>query len=245
MPAGPHILVVDDDPQIGELIRDYLTQHGYQVSVAANGREMWRVFKQKSIDVVILDVMLPGDDGVSLCRQLREVSSVSIIMLSAAAEESDRIVGLEVGADDYLTKPFSPRELLARLKALLRRSSGDLGKQRQQQALANLPSLQFAGWTLDRKQRQLIAEGNLMVPLTTGEYDLLCIFLQHPQQVLSRDQLLDLTHGRQAGPYDRSIDVQVGRLRKKIEKDAKNPQLLLTIRGGGYQLQVQVKQKKA
>ena len=235
-----HILVVDDDPQIGELVKDYLTQHGYRISVAKNGREMWKIFKAKQVDLVVLDVMLPGEDGISLCRQLREQSAVSIIMLSAAAEEADRIVGLEVGADDYLAKPFSPRELLARLKALLRRSQGNLAEERQAQAIAQVPSLQFAGWTLDRARRQLINAEQVAVPLTTGEYDLLLIFLQNPGRTLSRDQLLDLTHGREAGPYDRSVDVQVARLRKKIEVDPKQPKLLLTVRGGGYQFNAAV-----
>lgn len=234
------ILVVDDDPDIGNLIKDYLQQHGFEVLIAKDGKQMWRVFKDKVIDMVILDVMLPGDDGMTLCRQLRQSSAVSIIMLSAAADEADRIIGLEMGADDYLTKPFSPRELLARIKALLRRSQGGLAQEREQIALANLPSLCFAGWKLDRKRRTLLSRDGVTVPLSTGEYDLLLILLQHPGRVLSRDQLLDLTHGRESGPYDRSVDVQVGRLRKKIEQDPKDPKIIVTVRGGGYQLDVDV-----
>lgn len=244
MQARPHILVVDDDPQIGELVQDYLKQHGYQVSVATRAREMWRIFKSKAIDLVVLDVMLPGEDGISLCRQLREQSAVSIIMLSAAAEEADRVVGLEVGADDYLTKPFSPRELLARIKALLRRSVGGLAEQRETQTLASLPNLYFGDWMLDRKRRQLSTVDHITVPLTAGEYDLLLIFLEHPERTLSRDQLLDLTRGREAGPYDRSVDVQIARVRKKIEKDPKHPILITTVRGGGYQFNAKVSTEK-
>jgi len=240
MTASPHILVVDDDPQIGDLIRDYLTKHGYRVSWAANGNDMRRELKKSNIDLVILDIMLPGDDGLALCRQLRETSDIMIIMLSAIGDEADRIVGLEIGADDYLAKPFSPRELLARIKALTRRSSGKLAESRQERYLAALPNIKFIDWELDRNKRRLIAPDGVAVPLSAGEYELLLAFLEHPKRILTRDQLLDLTRGRESLPFDRTIDVQVARLRKKIEIDPKDPKIIITVRGGGYQFTADV-----
>lgn len=240
MAQKPHILIVDDDPQIGELLSEYLEKHNYRVAVARNGDEMMRQFKRGAIDLVVLDIMLPGDDGITLCRQLRETSEVPIIMLSAAGEEADRVVGLEVGADDYLSKPFSPRELLARIKALVRRTSGNLAQKRKSSRLASLPNIYFGDWTLDQNRRRLIAADGVAVLLSTSEYELLVAFLEHPRRTLNRDQLLDLTRGREAGPYDRSIDVQVARLRKKIEKDPKNPTIILTMRGDGYQFDADV-----
>jgi two-component system, OmpR family, response regulator len=231
-----HILIVDDDPQIGELTSEYLVKHGFKVSTARDGREMQRQLKKYSFDLIVLDVMLPGEDGLLLCKKLRQTSAVPIIMLSAMGEETDRIVGLEVGADDYLTKPFNPRELLARIKALARRASGEVAKERQAKSLANQPSLKFNDWTLDRNKRRLIDKDGVAVPLSAGEYELLLAFIEHPRRVLTRDQLLDLTRGREALPFDRSIDVQVARLRKKIEDDAKNPSIIVTVRGGGYQV---------
>ncbi len=240
MNTKPHLLIVDDDPEIGDLLSDYLSQHGYRVSSAQNGDDMWRAFKKAKIDLVILDIMLPGDDGITLCRKLRETSEVSIIMLSAVDEEADKVVGLEVGADDYLAKPFSPRELLARIKALLRRSSGDLAEKRRASKLVSMPNIRFLKWTLDRNRRQLIAPDGVNVPLSAGEYELLLAFLENPRRTLSRDQLLDLTRGREAGPFDRTIDVQVARLRKKIEEDSKAPKIIMTVRGGGYQFDATV-----
>lgn len=240
MSRKQHILIVDDDPQIGELLCDYLSKYDYRVSVAKDGLQMQRVLKLGAVDLIILDVMLPGEDGISLCRRLRDESDISIIMLSAIDQEADKVAGLEVGADDYLTKPFSPRELLARVKALLRRSTGELGKQRIDTRIAALPSLHFAGWTLDQKRRYLLDPQNVTMPLSTSEYELLLAFIEHPQRVLTRDQLLDLTKGKAATPFDRSIDVQVGRLRKKIEIDAKNPVIITTVRGGGYQFNATV-----
>lgn len=230
-----HILVVDDDPQIRDLVSDYLQQHGFRVSLARDGNEMWRVLKKAEVDLVVLDIMLPGDDGLTLCRRLRDESSVLIIMLSAANEEADRVVGLEVGADDYVSKPFSPRELLARIKALVRRTTGPLAEQRKERRLADQPLIDFHNWQLDQNKRRLIAPDGVTVPLSSAEYDLLIAFLTHPNRVLNRDQLLDLTKGQEAQPFDRTIDVQVARLRKKIEVDPKNPQILKTVRGGGYQ----------
>ena len=235
-----HILVVDDDPQIGDLLSDYLKKHGYRVSVARDGQAMKRLLDQFSIDLLVLDIMLPGEDGLSLCRTLRETSEVPIIMLSAVGDESDRVIGLEVGADDYLAKPFSPRELLARVKALVRRASGRLAKQRQSRHIAQMPNIYFKNWTLDQNKRRLIAPDSVTVPLSLGEYELLIAFLEHPQRVLTRDQLLDITRGRESVPFDRTIDVQVARLRKKIEKNPKSPEIILTVRGGGYQFAPEV-----
>ncbi len=242
MSKQPHILVVDDDQQIGDLLRDYLSNHGFRVSHAKDGREMDRVLAKSSVDVVILDIMLPGEDGVSLCRRLREASAVSIIMLSAVAEETDRIVTLEIGADDYLPKPFNPRELLARIKAVLRRSTGKLAEQRQAKHVASLPDIRFLDWRLDRNRRRLLAPDDVIVPLSSGEYELLVAFLEHPKRTLNRDQLLDLTRGRESGPYDRTIDVQVARLRKKLETDVKVPKIIVTVRGGGYRFEADVEQ---
>lgn len=234
-----HILVVDDDLEIQELLSDYLRQHHFRVSTAGGGVEMRKILKQQEIDLVVLDIMLPGDDGLALCRELRQKSAVLVIMLSAVSTETDRIVGLEVGADDYLTKPFNPRELLARIKALIRRSTGNFPHHRQAQ-LIDLPTIRFLDWQLDLNRRQLLAADGIIVPLTTGEYELLLTFLENPQRVLSRDQLLDITRGRQSGPFDRTIDVQVGRLRKKIEVDPKDPKIIITVRNEGYQLMAEI-----
>ena len=233
MDKKTHILVVDDDPQICDLLQDYLQQYGFVVTTAHNGNAMQEALDKHIIQLVILDVMLPGDDGLTLCKKLREQSDVIIIMLSAVHEESDRIVGLEIGADDYLPKPFSPRELLARIKAQLRRSSGQLNKNTS--SLTQLPIRIFNQWRLDCNRRVLITHDHITVPLSSGEYELLLAFLNHPNRVLSRDQLIDLTHGEKSTPFDRSIDTQVARLRKKIEPDPKQPTTLITVRGGGYQ----------
>lgn len=240
MSQKPNILIVDDDPQICDLLADYLSKHGYRVCVAKNGREMYREMEKVKMDLVVLDVMLPGDDGLILCRKLRETSDVSIIMLSAVAEETDRIVGLEVGADDYLSKPFSPRELLARIKALLRRSAGAVKSGRHVQKVATIPNICFLSWALDCNRRRLIAPDDVTVPLSSGEYELLLAFVENPKRTLTRDQLLDLTQGREATAFDRSIDVQVARLRKKIERDPKHPRIIITVRGGGYQFDTDV-----
>ena len=234
------VLVVDDDPQIGQLLCDYLHQHSYSVYLAREGQQMWRYLQDNDVDLVVLDVMLPGEDGVSLCRRLRETSEVPIIMLSAAGEETDRVLGLEMGADDYLAKPFSPRELLARIKALVRRSAGDLAKKRQSSAISPQQNMRFGQWVLDQQRRRLQNQSGVLVPLSAGEHALLLAFLENPFRTLSRDQLMDLTRGREAVPFDRAIDVQVGRLRKKIEQDPKHPEIILTVRGGGYQFNAEV-----
>jgi two-component system OmpR family response regulator len=230
METSPHLLIVDDDREIRDLLSRFLAKHGYRVSTAKDAREARRILADARIDLGILDIMMPGEDGLSLCRDLRANSTLPLIMLTAMGEETDRIVGLEVGADDYLPKPFNPRELLARIKAVLRRAGPAVAAKEEKNE-----SLQFAGWTLDTAQRRLTAPGGQHVELSTGEYDLLLAFLRHPQRVLNRDQLLDLARGRAAIPFDRSIDVQVMRLRRKIEADPKAPQIIATVRGGGYQ----------
>jgi two-component system OmpR family response regulator len=238
-----HILVVDDDPQIGDLLSDYLRKHGFRVSVAKDGLSMRRFMKQYSVDLVILDIMLPGMDGISLCRELRQTADLPIIMLSAVGDEADRVVGLEVGADDYLAKPFSPRELLARIKALIRRASGAVAENRHRSRLARLPTLSFGDWCLDQNRRVLVDKAGVSIALSAAEYDLLLAFLEHPGRTLTRDQLLDITRGRQANAFDRIIDVQVARLRKKLEIDPKDPQMIVTVRGGGYQFNADVIEK--
>lgn len=238
-----HILVVDDDPQIGDLLSDYLRKHDFRVSVAMDGHAMRRVMKQYSVDLVVLDIMMPGVDGITLCRELRESSDIPIIMLSAAGDESDRVTGLEAGADDYLAKPFSPRELLARVKALIRRATGPVAEKRQRSRLGRLPLLCFGSWALDQNKRVLVDGKGVSISLSSAEYDLLHAFLERPGQTLTRDQLLDITRGRQASAFDRTIDVQVARLRKKLEEDPKQAKIIVTVRGGGYQFTPAVAEK--
>jgi two-component system OmpR family response regulator len=225
-----HLLIVDDDREIRDLLGRFLTRHGYRVTTARDGREMRKALADWRIDLIVLDLMLPGEDGLSLCRRLRADSSIPIIMLTAMGEETDRIVGLEMGADDYVPKPFNPRELLARIKAVLRRADGGLASERA----TGDAIMHFAGWTLDLARRRLGSPDDVIVDLSSGEFDLLVAFVEHPRRVLSRDQLLDLTHGRATVPFDRSIDIQVSRLRRKIEADPKAPELIKTVRGGGY-----------
>ena len=243
MEKSPHILIVDDDREIRDLLSRFLQKHGFRASVAADGREMRKQLADAQIDLIVLDVMMPGETGLQLCAQLRAQSTsgaksasksgakLPIIMLTAAGEETDRIVGLEMGADDYLPKPFSPRELLARIRAVLRRTE-DGGRAVVDSGAT--PVLGFAGWSLDLGQRRLTAADGREVELSAGEFDLLAAFAQRPRRVLSRDQLLDLAKGRAAQAFDRSIDVQVGRLRKKIELDPAQPRIVTTVRGGGY-----------
>ncbi len=228
MERTAHILVVDDDREIRDLVGGFLNKHGYRTSLARDGQEMKKVLGDQSIDLVVLDLMMPGEDGLSLCRNLRAKSNIPVIMLTAMGEETDRIIGLEMGADDYLPKPFNPRELLARIKAVLRRFSE--GSQTSGEGNA----LKFSGWKLNVNERELLSADDVVVPLSGGEYELLIAFLERPQRVLSRDQLLDFARGRDAQPFDRAIDVQVSRLRKKLEPDPKEPTLIKTVRGGGY-----------
>jgi len=238
MEDNSHILVVDDHKDIRNLVAKYLSKNGYRVSTADGGAMMKKILETSAIDLVVLDLMMPGEDGLVLCRDLRASSELPIIMLTAMGEETDRVVGLEMGADDYLTKPFNPRELLARIKAVLRRTNS-LPK-----AHAQLDSerLAFDRWVLDQAQRELIGEDGVAIALSTADFLLLSAFLQHPKMVLSRDQLLDLTRGKTASAFDRSIDNQVSRLRRKIEADPKKPELIKTIWGGGYSFAAEVKQ---
>jgi two-component system OmpR family response regulator len=228
MNSVPHLLVVDDDREIRDLLTRLLSVRGFKVSTAREEKEMRRVLRSSKIDLVVLDLMLPGKDGLAICQEIRQSDSIPIIVLTAMGEATDRVVGLEMGADDYLPKPFDVRELESRIKAVMRRTSVP-GASRQPEW-----TLTFAGWKLDVRQRHLISPDAIVVDLTTGEYDLLKEFAQRPQRVLSRDELIDLLRGREATPFDRSVDVQVSRLRRKIESDPKNPQLIKTVRGGGY-----------
>jgi two-component system OmpR family response regulator len=239
MERTPHILVVDDDREICSLVSQFLSRHELRVSAARDGVEMFKILNNGVIDLVVLDLMLPGEDGLSLCRRLRADRTTPVIMLTAMGEEIDRIIGLEMGADDYLPKPFNPRELLARIKAVLRRAQSlpaplvDIGTSGR--------VLLFGPWRLNVTKRELSRETGEIVPLSSGEHDLLQAFVEHPQRVLTRDQLLDLSRGRAAALYDRSIDIQVMRLRRKIELDAKDPQLIKTVRSGGYMFTAPVK----
>jgi two-component system OmpR family response regulator len=236
MEPAPHIAVVDDHREIRELVSRYLQQHGYRVSAAESAREFRQLLEHSALDLVVLDIMMPGEDGLALCRQLRTSSDLPIILLTAMTEETDRIVGLEMGADDYVSKPFNPRELLARIKSVLRRANS-LPLRRGR---ARTESLRLDRWTVDLGRRELIGEDGVAVPLSTAEFRLLCAFLDHPGMILTRDQLLDLTVGRAANLFDRSIDNQVSRLRKKIEVDPHNPALIKTHWGGGYSLEAEI-----
>ncbi|MFM5670861.1 response regulator [Aeromonas hydrophila] len=225
-----HILVVDDHSEIRDLLKRFLEQHGLRVSCARDGKEMKRLLEEREFDLLVLDLMMPGEDGLTLCRELRAKSSLPIIMLTAMGEETDRIIGLEMGADDYLAKPFNPRELLARIKAVMRRTQVE-----PQPAAETLTrDLRFDRWLLDINRRELVDEEGVGLSLSTAEFDLLRVFLERPQRVLSRDQLLDLARGREAVAFDRAIDTLVSRLRRKLERDPKNPELIKTIWGGGY-----------
>ncbi len=225
-----HILVVDDDREICSLVSQILVRQSFRVSTARDGTEMFRVLSANRIDLVVLDLMLPGEDGLSLCRRLRAESPVPVIMLTAMGEEIDRIIGLEMGADDYLAKPFNPRELLARMRAVLRRTNAAPAAETQPGGRVLL----FAGWRLDIGRRELRREDGTVVTLSSGEFEMLLAFVEHPQRVLTRDLLLDLARGRIAVPFDRSVDIQVMRLRRKVEEDPRNPTLIKTVRSGGY-----------
>ncbi|MBE0404231.1 response regulator [Halomonas citrativorans] len=230
------LIVVDDDPEIRELLADYLGHHGYRVFTADGAEALHALRLECSPDLLIVDLMLPGDDGFTICRDVRKHSDVPIIMLTASADETDRILGLELGADDYLSKPFNPRELLARIKAVLRRTRSDA---------APIPTGQarwvgFGQWQLDRMTRELIDEKGERTSLSGADFQLLQVFLEHPATVLSRDDLYALTRGRDAPPLDRSIDVHVCRLRQRLGEDAQHSQLIRTVRGAGYVLTAQV-----
>ncbi|MGM4892965.1 response regulator [Tardiphaga sp. 1201_B9_N1_1] len=226
----PNILVVEDDRETRTLIAKYLRTNSCNVTTAADGREMEKVMADTRVDLLILDVMLPGEDGLSLCRKVRAESQLPIIMLTARGEDVDRILGLEMGADDYLPKPFNPRELLARINAVLRRQATALNAS----ATPNATALSFAGWQIDLRLRELRNPEGARVAMTSAEFDLLRAFVERSGRVLSRDSLLDLTQGRSAGSFERSIDVLVSRIRRKIEIDPQDAQMIKTVRSGGY-----------
>ncbi len=234
---SPHILVVDDHRDIRETLARYLIKNGLRATTAESAAHARKALKAASIDLVVLDIMMPGEDGLSLCRHLVETGSIPVILLTAMADDTDRVIGLEIGADDYVTKPFNPRELLARIRAVLRRTSlvpKDRDPMEQEE-------LGFEGWRLNVSKRELLDSDGVVVPLSSGEFQLLCAFLKRPKMVLTRDQLLDLTTGRTPTVFDRSIDNQVSRLRRKIEVDPKDPKLIKTVWGGGYMLTADVK----
>ena len=242
MEKSPHILVVDDHREIRDALAKYLAKQGYRVSVADSAAAARRSLEVAAVDLAVIDIMMPGEDGLSLTRDLRAKGDLPVVLLTAVAEETDRIVGLELGADDYVTKPFNPRELLARIKAVLRRAHSlpphsaalpDVADRARGDGKGS-ERLRFAEWILDLARRELLRADGTAVPLSTGEFLLLGAFLRHPRRVLSRDQLLDLTRGRTAQPFDRAIDNQVSRLRRKIEADPKRPSLIVTHWGGGY-----------
>lgn len=227
----PHILIVDDDTAIRSMLSKFLRDHGLVVSTGSCGSDMFAVLKRGNIDLVLLDIMMPGEDGLTLCRRLREHNAPPpVILLTAIDGEADRIIGLELGADDYVTKPFSPRELLARIRAVLRRTDGN-----KAEAAPKKPyRYQFSGWTIDINRRTLLSPDQTLIVLTSTEFDLLTVFVENPQKPLSRDQLSDILHGRGSSQTDRSMDVQISRLRRKIEPDPQNPDLIKTLRNEGY-----------
>jgi DNA-binding response OmpR family regulator len=227
----PHILVVDDDPDIRELLEDYLTENALRVSVVASGKEMSQVLTDEAIDLVILDLRLAGEDGMAIVRTLRDSSAIPIVMLTGVRDEADRVMGLELGADDYLTKPFSPRELLARIRTVLRRTKGSAVTQARERQVR---AYRFADFELNLRTRRLKQLDGRVIDLTNGEFNLLAALLGAPQRILTRDQLLEASRVYDNEVYDRSIDVQVARLRRKIEADPSHPQLVVTERGVGY-----------
>ena len=235
----PHILVVDDDREIRDLLARFLERHRIRVTAVRDGREARRAWTNGHYHLVVLDLMLPGETGLDLARWMRSQSDIPIVMLTAMGEETDRIIGLELGADDYMPKPFNPRELLARIRAVLRRA-GDATEHRNDPTAR---ALLFNGWMLEPARRRLLNPDGAEVALTGGEYDLLLALVERANRVLTRDMLLDLLRGRQAGPFDRAIDVAVSRLRRKLEDDGRNAQLIKTVRGGGYVLAAEVKRQ--
>ena len=236
MDRPDHILIVDDDAEIRTLLGRYLEKNGLRTTAVADGRAMWQALDRAAFDLIVLDLMLPGDDGLTLCRTLRARSDIPVIMLTARGEETDRIVGLEMGADDYLPKPFSARELLARIKVILRRARSLPPYLRPEEER----DIRFGGWTLDTVHRQLVSPQGVVSPIGGAEYRLLRIFLGHPNRVLTRDQLMEMTQGREADALDRSIDVQVSRLRRRLGDGSREAAMIKTVRGEGYVLSVPV-----
>jgi two-component system OmpR family response regulator len=223
------VLIVDDDRDIRKPLAEYFRLHGFRTSMAADGREMDKLLATAHVDVIVLDIMMPGEDGLSICRRLQETAQIPLILLTALTESADRIVGLELGADDYVTKPFDPRELLARVKSVLRRSR--MLPRRQQHSMGKV---RFDRWRFDFSRKEVIRDDELVVRLSSGEHLLLVSLIEHSGLTLSRDQLLDLTKGREAQVFDRSIDNQISRLRRKLESDTKSPHIIQTRWGGGY-----------
>ena len=238
-PPPPHVLVVDDDREIRDLLARFLERHGLRVTAVRDAREARKALPHGHFQMIVLDLMLPGETGLDFARWLRSEASghshLGLVILTAMGEETDRIIGLELGADDYVPKPFNPRELLARMRAVLRRA-GDGPRPREQHS----QSWRFGGWTLDPARRRLLSPDQVEVPVTGGEYDLLLALVERANRVLTRDMLLDLLRGRQAGPFDRAIDVAISRLRRKLEDDGRHAQLIKTVRGGGYVLAAEV-----
>jgi two-component system OmpR family response regulator len=226
-----HILVVEDDQELSKLLVRYLRTNGYRVTSAPDGRDFDRLLADHRFDLVVLDIMLPGEDGLSLCRRARAVSSVPLIIVSAKGEELDRIVGLEIGADDYLAKPFNPRELLARIKAVLRRTHDSGAPSRE----TTVRYYRFLGWMLDVIHRTLVDATGARVAITSAEFDLLLVFCERPGRVLTREQIIDLTQGRAFSPFERSVDILVSRLRAKIKTGPDHPSTIVTVRSSGYQ----------
>jgi two-component system OmpR family response regulator len=226
----PHIVALDDDADIRKVLQEYLTAQDFRVSAVARGQEMLAILGREPVDLLLLDLRLPGENGFELARRARELSRVPILILSGQSDEADLVMGLELAADDYVVKPFSPRELLARIRALLRRAQGSAAAPQDEEVIA----YRFAGWELNLQSRRLTSAGGAAIPLTNSELSLLCAFLASPQRVLSREQLLERTHLHSQEVYDRSIDVTILRLRRKIESDPSNPTLLTTERGVGY-----------
>ncbi|MCM0035487.1 MAG: response regulator [Burkholderiaceae bacterium] len=241
MDVMDHILIVDDDRDIRDLLSEYLQKQGYRTSLAADGRAMRAVLSRSEPALIVLDLMLPGEDGLTLCREVRAHSDIPIIMLTARGEEVDRIVGLEMGADDYLSKPFSPRELVARIKSILRRTRALPSNLKPDR----VKLLRFAGWALDVATRNLRSPEGVSIALSGTDFKLLRIFLDHPNRVLTRDQLIDMTQSRDAGPFDRSIDLQVSRLRRRLNDNPKEPSIIKTSRGEGYVLAAEVVSENA
>ena len=239
MAGEPHILVVDDERDIRDPLGAYLSKNGYRVTKAENAAAARQVLAAHAIDLILLDVMMPGEDGLALTGFVRATSGIPVILLTAKAEETDRIVGLELGADDYVIKPFSPRELVARIKAVLRRTEGSAAGK-----AVHAPDAEgyaFGPWVLRTGERELVGSDGVAVPLSTGEYNLLLAFVTHPKRVLSRDQLLDLSQGRELAAFERSIDNHISRLRRKVEADPSEPKLIKTVWGGGYILAADVR----
>jgi len=232
----PHVLVVDDDREIRDLLARFLERENFHVTTVGDATEARKALSAAQFQLVVLDLMLPGESGLDFARALRSQSEIPIVMLTALGEEIDRIVGLELGADDYLAKPFNPRELLARIRAVMRRA----GDAVQTQGEGKFNKLGFGGWVLDLSRRRLLSPDGVETPLTGGEYELLVILVERANQVLTRDMLMDLLHGRQTGPFDRAIDVAISRLRRKLEDDGRHAQLIKTVRGGGYVLAAEV-----